>query len=184
MNIDSTNVLPEENKICPKCGSNLVLRNTKHGQFLGCNNYPICDYIEKYENISVNVIKVMENSQCPSCGSKLAVKKSRYGMFIGCLNYPNCNYVFSDNNENTIICPQCKKGILKQHSNKYGKSFYSCSNFKFCKYLVLFQPIEKTCENCGSQILLVRKNKNGKYLQCPNKNCKHKFKYDYDIDEN
>ena len=35
------------NMICPKCGSNLVIRNGKYGQFIGCSNYPKCNFINK-----------------------------------------------------------------------------------------------------------------------------------------
>ena len=35
-------------KKCPKCDSNLVPRAGKNGKFMGCYNYPKCDYTEKY----------------------------------------------------------------------------------------------------------------------------------------
>lgn len=31
--------------LCPLCGSKLVLRNGKYGQFWGCSGYPSCNYI-------------------------------------------------------------------------------------------------------------------------------------------
>ncbi len=47
---DSESVEPE--KICPKCGKKLVLREAKRGahigeKFFGCSGYPACRYIEK-----------------------------------------------------------------------------------------------------------------------------------------
>ena len=36
-----------EQGICPRCGGNLVLRNGKYGEFLGCSNYPKCKFIKK-----------------------------------------------------------------------------------------------------------------------------------------
>ena len=33
-----------DNMICPKCGNKLVLRNSKHGTFIGCSNFPKCKY--------------------------------------------------------------------------------------------------------------------------------------------
>lgn len=33
--------------ICPKCGSKLVQRTGKYGQFMGCSGYPKCRYIMK-----------------------------------------------------------------------------------------------------------------------------------------
>lgn len=34
-----------ESKVCPECGSNLVLRNGSHGKFFGCTNFPKCHFI-------------------------------------------------------------------------------------------------------------------------------------------
>jgi len=34
----------QENKKCPKCNNNLVLRNGKFGEFYGCSSYPACKY--------------------------------------------------------------------------------------------------------------------------------------------
>ena len=34
----------EKNMICPKCGNKLVLRNGKYGTFIGCSNFPKCQY--------------------------------------------------------------------------------------------------------------------------------------------
>jgi len=41
-------VSPDENeeKICPECGSKLVIRKGKFGLFYGCSNYPSCKYIQ------------------------------------------------------------------------------------------------------------------------------------------
>jgi hypothetical protein len=33
-----------ERGICPRCGGQLVLRNGKYGEFIGCSNYPKCKY--------------------------------------------------------------------------------------------------------------------------------------------
>lgn len=39
----------KNNMICPKCGSRLVVRESKKGKFLGCTTYPKCHYIGKYK---------------------------------------------------------------------------------------------------------------------------------------
>ena len=33
-------------QICPECGSNLVIRKSRYGEFLGCSNFPKCKHIE------------------------------------------------------------------------------------------------------------------------------------------
>ena len=40
----SLNEKTSDNKICPKCGGELVGRKGKYGDFLGCSNYPKCKY--------------------------------------------------------------------------------------------------------------------------------------------
>ena len=33
--------------ICPRCGGELVRRNGKYGEFIGCSNFPRCRYTQK-----------------------------------------------------------------------------------------------------------------------------------------
>lgn len=35
--------------ICPRCGGKLVLRHGKYGDFFGCEHYPECRFIKKYQ---------------------------------------------------------------------------------------------------------------------------------------
>lgn len=32
---------------CPRCGGKLYRREGKYGEFLGCSNYPKCNYTKK-----------------------------------------------------------------------------------------------------------------------------------------
>jgi restriction system protein len=36
-----------ESKFCPKCGSRLLLREGRRGQFYSCSDYPKCNYWKK-----------------------------------------------------------------------------------------------------------------------------------------
>lgn len=36
------------NKVCPKCGGQLVQKKGKYGAFIGCSNYPECKYTRNY----------------------------------------------------------------------------------------------------------------------------------------
>lgn len=43
-------IAPEvTDKVCPECGSLLVVRQSKYGKFLGCGNFPKCRHIESLE---------------------------------------------------------------------------------------------------------------------------------------
>ena len=77
-------------EVCPNCGAELVYRKGKFGEFVGCSNYPTCNYIkEKEKELPPNAKK------CPKCDGVLLVKKGPYGSFLGCSNYPTCNYMES-----------------------------------------------------------------------------------------
>jgi DNA helicase-4 len=48
-----------EAELCIKCGGYMIERNGRYGNFLGCENYPNCDYtrnIEKNNNINLDII--------------------------------------------------------------------------------------------------------------------------------
>ncbi len=72
-------------KICPKDGGRLVIRQSRFGKFLACENFPECDYKQSYAEET--------NLTCPKDGGTVVVKKTRKGrIFYGCSNYPNCNF--------------------------------------------------------------------------------------------
>lgn len=38
-----------DSKVCPECGSNLILKGGKYGMFYGCTKYPKCQFTRKSE---------------------------------------------------------------------------------------------------------------------------------------
>lgn len=71
---------------CEKCGSDLVLRFSKYGKFLGCSKYPKCRYIKPF-------LYFAKDQFCPKCKGKVVIKFSKARKkFYGCENYPKCDY--------------------------------------------------------------------------------------------
>lgn len=169
--------LEKEYELCPKCGCELSVKNSKHGGFVGCNNYPSCDYIRplvQHESIETQLIA---GSHCPICDAELAVKSGRFGLFIGCSNYPQCKHIEKHEQKNSdyqVSCPKCNSGNLEQKTNRYGKIFYGCSHYPSCKFIVNYPPIDESCPECGFGILVERKGASGLRLECPTKCCKYK----------
>ena len=99
---------PEETgENCPECGSPLVIRKGKYGEFVACSNYPTCKYIKKEEK---EVIKV---ATCPNCGGNLVERKTKKGkIFYGCDNFPKCKTAFWDKPIDEK-CPNCGKILLE-----------------------------------------------------------------------
>lgn len=79
-------IVIETDEICDVCGSNMVIRNGRFGQFLACKNYPEC------KNTKPILQKI--GVKCPSCDNgEVIVKKSKRGkVFYGCSNFPNCRF--------------------------------------------------------------------------------------------
>ncbi len=89
---------------CPKCASQLVLRNGQYGEFVSCSAYPKCKYIKQ------NIIAGMK---CPTCGDgDIAERKARRGnLFYGCTNYPKCDFT-SNAKPVPEKCPECVSTYL------------------------------------------------------------------------
>ena len=158
---------------CPECGAPLVIRQGKHGTFLGCSAYPSCTYIRPLSPLGVELQKVLEGSVCPACGQPMAIKKGRYGLFIGCTNYPLCQHIESSDvpSSSDITCPACGRGHLVSRTSRYGKTFYACDNYPKCKYVVNEPPVSQVCPKCGWGILVEKQTRHGLKRCCPQKLC-------------
>ena len=88
---------------CPKCGSPLVYRNSRYGKFIGCSNYPECDYTRP---ITLGI-------KCPKCkeGEITPRFSKKRRIFYSCSRYPDCDYV-SWNKPIDRMCPKCNKDLL------------------------------------------------------------------------
>jgi DNA topoisomerase-1 len=52
--------------VCPKCGGKLGLKLSRYGAFIGCGNYPTCDYTQR---LGTTVVGANENSPADSSAS-------------------------------------------------------------------------------------------------------------------
>ncbi len=161
---------------CPECGHPLSIRLGRHGRFIGCTNYPQCQYTRDLnaEGREKEAPEVVPDRKCPQCGSDLIIKVGRYGKFIGCSAYPNCRHIEPlDKPEDTgVDCPKCKKGTLIKRKSRRGKVFYSCSTYPDCDYAVWNEPLAEPCHRCGWPILTLKVTKrHGAEKVCPQKDC-------------
>ncbi|UOS70130.1 type I DNA topoisomerase [Helicobacter pylori] len=168
-NIISQKVHEKTGQSCPKCGGELVKKNSRYGEFIACNNYPKCKYVKQTENANDGA----KQELCEKCGGEMVQKFSRNGAFLACNNYPECKNTKSlknTPNANEIIegvkCPECGGDIVLKRSKK--GSFYGCNNYPKCRFLSNHKPINKRCEKCHYLMSerIYRKKKAHECIQC------------------
>ncbi|MGL2585782.1 type I DNA topoisomerase [Helicobacter pylori] len=168
-NITSQKVHEKTGQSCPKCGGELVKKNSRYGEFIACNNYPKCKYIKQTENAHDEATQEL----CEKCGGEMVQKFSRNGAFLACNNYPECKNTKSlkntPNAKETIEgvkCPECGGDIALKRSKK--GSFYGCNNYPKCNFLSNHKPINKRCEKCHYLMSerIYRKKKAHECIKC------------------
>ncbi|MGL2714211.1 type I DNA topoisomerase [Helicobacter pylori] len=168
-NIISQKVHEKTGQSCPKCGGELVKKNSRYGEFIACNNYPKCKYIKQAENAHDGANQEL----CEKCGEEMVQKFSRNGAFLACNNYPECKNTKSlKNTPNAkeviegVKCPECGGDIALKRSKK--GSFYGCNNYPKCNFLSNHKPINKRCEKCHYLMSerIYRKKKAHECIKC------------------
>ncbi|WP_456413206.1 type I DNA topoisomerase [Thiolapillus sp.] len=175
-NVQRSDVTQEKmDEKCPKCDSPLSIRLGRHGRFIGCTNYPECDYTRDLNADKAEAEAPQEvGRDCPECGAPLIFKRGRYGKFIGCSGYPKCRYIepLEKPKDTGVPCPKCNKGTLMQRKSRRGKIFYSCSTYPKCDYAIWNEPVSEPCPQCGWPVLTIKTTKRrGTEKVCPQPDC-------------
>lgn len=118
--VELTQIVTDEK--CDLCGTNMVVKQGRYGDFLACPRYPEC------KNTKPIVKKT--DGVCPLCSGIILAKKSKKNKaYFGCEHNPKCEFMTWD----TPIkekCPKCNHTLLK----KMGRaSKIYCSNDN-CNY--------------------------------------------------
>ena len=121
---------------CPECGSELVLRKGRYGEFIACSNFPKCKY-------SRNVAK--DNEKSAETGTTAVAKPKRE---LKKLDVP---------------CPKCGGEIVERFSRR-GK-FYGCANYPKCDFISNYEPVAQKCDECGGD-MIKKELKKGTFIEC------------------
>lgn len=182
------------NEICENCGSQMVIKFGRFGQFLACSNYPECKTTREVQSSKPKVQSsefekeksAIGNRQsaseevppCELCGREMALKKGRFGSFYGCTGYPECKNIRKIDKKSgaTIqkappveldeICPKDNAKLVVRQG-RFGE-FISCSNYPKCDYIKR-ETLGITCPKCKKGEIAVKKSKRGKaFYGCTN----------------
>jgi len=158
-------------EVCEKCGSPMVVRQSRYGAFLACTGFPKCKNTKDLPRKGEEMTESAE--PCEKCGSAMEVKRSRFGAFLACSAYPKCKNTRSILKKIGVKCPEagCGGDIVEKRSKK-GRVFFSCSNWPKCKFSSWQRPLPETCPTCGA-ILTEKYSKAGISKEC-SKKCGYK----------
>ncbi|MCL1894180.1 MAG: type I DNA topoisomerase [Holophagaceae bacterium] len=153
--IDNIKVGINTDTPCPKCKSQLLKRIGKNGLFLGCKQYPECDYTQDLEKME----EPEDAPECPNCGATpMVLRKGRFGPFWACPDYPKCKGIVKADPKGIPVppdeptkdkCHTCGKRFVKRHG-RFGE-FICCEDYPTCK-TVKREVIGTPCPKCGGDL--------------------------------
>jgi DNA topoisomerase-1 len=170
----------ETGEKCPQCGSNLVVRFSKLGKFLGCSKYPDCKYIKPREGEEERTTFPTVHT-CPECGKPMVEKMGKFGRFLACSGYPDCKAIMNFDAEGKPVpaqtktehkCDKCGSPMVIRQGRR--GPFLACSAYPQCRNAMdvdaqgnPVQPIDPgvNCEKCGSP-MAIRRGPRGPFLGC------------------
>ncbi|MGI6392830.1 MAG: type I DNA topoisomerase [Candidatus Izemoplasmatales bacterium] len=125
----------ETGESCPNCGSPMVIRKGRYGDFEACGNYPACKYVKQDQN-PTRPQPVDTKVKCPSCKQgTLVIRTATKGRnkghnFLGCSTYPKCKYIalFEVSDD---FCPHCGKVLVIEQSGQVR-----CIDDQSCGFIV------------------------------------------------
>lgn len=161
---------------CPKCGNKLQKIWSRNKYFYGCSNYPDCDFTAPLEALEFNKEDFDPSfdwdQPCPNCGSPMTIRHGKYGAFLGCSKYPDCKGIVNIPKKGEKVyspeeLPSCPAigcdGRLTARKSRFGKTFFSCSNFPDCDVIVsTLDQLEEKYDASHPKTAYVKKGKFGK----------------------
>ncbi len=166
---------------CPVCGGELVERISEFGKFIGCSNYPDCQYTRREDEPKESRVPPPYAEPCPKCGSVVYLERRDDQWYYRCLEAPDCDFEEKvpqeKEDENGPIgekCPECGRELVVR-TGRNGK-FIGCSGYPECTYTrnlhgerkARKRPARQTnikCDKCGKP-MVIRTSKRGKFLGC------------------
>ncbi|MCQ2562237.1 MAG: type I DNA topoisomerase [Alphaproteobacteria bacterium] len=67
---------------CPKCGKNLEIKLSKFGPFIGCSNYPSCNYTVKLNKDADNTNTESQNTDTKELGENIVFRVGKFGPYV------------------------------------------------------------------------------------------------------
>jgi DNA topoisomerase-1 len=80
----------ETDEKCETCGSPMVIKFGRFGEFLACSTTRVQDHEGNAEGETPRSDVRRQQIICDKCGKPMQLKRSRFGQFFACTGYPDC----------------------------------------------------------------------------------------------
>ena len=80
-------LFPDGNDKCPKCGGKLGIKLSKFGAFIGCENYPTCNYTQRLSDVAAPTSDATDAATKPAnasvdLGDGISFRVGRFGPYV------------------------------------------------------------------------------------------------------
>jgi DNA topoisomerase-1 len=159
---------------CPKCGSELYIREGSGAQFVTCIMYPECDVNFP---LPAGYLVRPTGEECENCGLPLVklITKGRTPVKV-CVD-PACK---TNSRLGSIgKCPSCGREMKIVRSGK-GKRFIGCEGYPQCTVTYplpqkgTLHPTGEACSTCGAPVVEIDMGKKSRWKFCVNMDCPSK----------
>ena len=80
-------LFPDGNDKCPKCGGKLGIKLSKFGAFIGCENYPTCNYTQRLSDVAAPTSDAADAATKPAntsvdLGDGISFRVGRFGPYV------------------------------------------------------------------------------------------------------
>lgn len=119
-----------EFEVCPRCDSDLILREGKYGPFVHCDSDE-CDFTAN---------PPAKTYTCPECSRHMVKQKGRKSTYYSCIASPDCqgkrpvgqpHSTYDEFMQKAPDCPECAKKMTLR-KGRYGK-FWGCTSYPDCE---------------------------------------------------
>ena len=154
----------ETDEICDVCGAKMVKKRGRFGDFLGCSNFPTCNFTKP--------IVIEMPGKCPKCGGRILKRTSKNNnVYYACEeNKPLCSFRAEQMPEEET-CPRCGSKVIPQTDDD-GKVTYVCERNlqRRCDFITWDVPTKDFCPSCG-KTLFKRSGRGQARTFCENEAC-------------
>ncbi len=129
---------------CAHCGKMMLIKFGRNGKYMACPDDPKITQPLPEEAAKIKELEEKtKDERCPICGKPMKVTRGRFGYFLGCVDYPTCKGIAKILNKTGFKCPNCAAegrtppgDIVEKKSRGRGKTFYACSRWPDCTFLM------------------------------------------------